>query len=138
LFLQSMNADPAGDQTQGAPSHLRLNRLVVNDVRCIGEAQLQLSPGTNLIVGPNGSGKTSLLEAVWLLGTARSFRTSRAAELIRHGSERLCVSAQLTTSGGLLVSAGLERTPVGASIRFNGRPLTAASALARELPMVVF
>jgi DNA replication and repair protein RecF len=65
--------------------------LVVDDLRCIEHAEFQLHPGHNLIWGGNGSGKTSLLEAIFLLGRGRSFRTRNSERLIRHGRDRLVV-----------------------------------------------
>lgn len=61
------------------------------NVRCIEQAQLELHGGQNLIVGANGSGKTSLLEAIFLLGRGRSFRTRNTERLIRRGEEQLVV-----------------------------------------------
>jgi DNA replication and repair protein RecF len=45
----------------------------------------------NIIYGSNGSGKTSLLEAAHILGTARSFRSGGAKSLITHGDERFVI-----------------------------------------------
>jgi DNA replication and repair protein RecF len=70
---------------------LSLAELTVDDLRCIEHAELQLHPGHNLIWGGNGSGKTSLLESIFLLGRGRSFRTRNSERLIRHGRERLVV-----------------------------------------------
>ncbi len=61
------------------------------NVRCVEKAELDLHGGQNLIIGPNGSGKTSLLEAIFLLGRGRSFRTRSTERLIRHGQEELVV-----------------------------------------------
>jgi DNA replication and repair protein RecF len=68
-----------------------LAELIVDDVRCIERAELRLHPGHNLIWGGNGSGKTSLLESIFLLGRGRSFRTRNSERLIRHGRDRLVV-----------------------------------------------
>jgi len=54
---------------------MSLIELTVEDVRCLQRAELSLDPRRNLIWGSNGSGKTSLLEAIFLLGRGRSFRT---------------------------------------------------------------
>ena len=70
---------------------MSLAELVVEDLRCLQRAELHLHPGQNLIWGGNGSGKTSLLEAIFLLGRGRSFRTRSSERLIRHGQERLIV-----------------------------------------------
>jgi DNA replication and repair protein RecF len=70
---------------------LSLLDLTVDDLRCIEHAELHLHPGHNLIWGGNGSGKTSLLESIFLLGRGRSFRTRNSERLIRHGRDRLVV-----------------------------------------------
>jgi DNA replication and repair protein RecF len=68
-----------------------LAELVLEDVRCLRRAELHLHAGQNLIWGDNASGKTSLLEAVFLLGRGRSFRTRSSERLIRHGEPHLRV-----------------------------------------------
>jgi DNA replication and repair protein RecF len=67
-------------------------------------APLVLTPGAgfNVISGDNGQGKTNLLEAIYFVGTLRSFRTTHVAELIAHGAE----SAQLKAR---VARAGIER-----------------------------
>src|SRR5579862_6559158 len=70
---------------------MSLLALTVDDLRCIEHAYLELHPDQNLIWGGNGSGKTSLLEAIFLLGRGRSFRTRNSERLIRYGQDRLVV-----------------------------------------------
>ena len=65
--------------------------LTVQHLRCVQQATLDLAPGRNLIIGANGSGKTSLLEAIFLLGRGRSFRTRNSERLITHGESRLVI-----------------------------------------------
>ena len=77
-----------------------LVELAIDDLRCIERAELELHPGQNLIWGGNGSGKTSLLEAMFLLGRGRSFRTRNSERLIRYGRDRLVVFGR--TGGGNL------------------------------------
>jgi DNA replication and repair protein RecF len=68
-----------------------LSELTVDDLRCIRRAELQLHPGHNLIWGANAAGKTSLLEAIFILGRGRSFRTRNSEKLIRHEAKQLVV-----------------------------------------------
>jgi DNA replication and repair protein RecF len=70
---------------------MSLAELTVENLRCLQHASLKLHSGHNLIWGGNGSGKTSLLEAVFLLGRGRSFRIRNSERLIRHAEERLVV-----------------------------------------------
>ncbi|MBI4777457.1 DNA replication/repair protein RecF [Candidatus Desantisbacteria bacterium] len=59
-----------------------LSSLQIRNFRNIKETQLQFNPGVNIILGQNGQGKTNLLEAIYFLGIARSFRTSCDSALI--------------------------------------------------------
>jgi DNA replication and repair protein RecF len=90
---------------------LSLSDLTIDDLRCIERAELQFHPGHNLIWGGNGSGKTSLLEAIFLLGRGRSFRTRNSERLIRHGRERLVVFGR--TVGDSEAGAGAETAGKG-------------------------
>jgi len=68
-----------------------LATLSVDHLRCLEHASLELHPGHNLVWGSNASGKTSLLEAIFLLGRGRSFRTRNSERLVRHDQDRLIV-----------------------------------------------
>lgn len=70
---------------------MSLGSLSIQNLRSLHRAELDLHPGRNLIIGANGSGKTSLLEAIFLLGRGRSFRTRNSERLITHGETRLVV-----------------------------------------------
>ncbi len=68
---------------------MSLASLQIRDLRCIGGAELSFGPGLNLIHGPNGSGKTSILEGAFLVGRGRSFRTRHTETLIARGRPSL-------------------------------------------------
>src|ERR1700688_1505542 len=70
---------------------MSLLALEVEGLRCLKQVQLDLHPHVNLLTGPNGSGKTSMLEAVYLLGRGRSFRTRHTEQLIGHDAAGLSV-----------------------------------------------
>ena len=125
-----------------------LSELTVRDVRCIEQAELSLHPGRNLIWGGNGSGKTSLLEAVFLLGRGRSFRTRNSERLIRHGQERLVVfgrtesseagsGAEVVTGGGVH-AAGVEvHRRDGTRARIDAAAVGSLADLSRVFPVQV-
>jgi DNA replication and repair protein RecF len=71
-----------------------LASLKIAGLRCLSEVALDFAPQLNLIHGPNGSGKTSILEAVFLVGRGRSFRTRHTDHLISRGSAQLQLFAQ--------------------------------------------
>ena len=62
--------------------------LRLTDFRNYRQAEFSPAPGLNLIVGANGSGKTSLLEAIYFIGSGgRSFRGGRLSRLVRDGAD---------------------------------------------------
>lgn len=66
---------------------MRVKTLKLKNFRNYEEALLEAVPGDNLLVGPNAQGKTNLLEALYLMSCARSHRTGKDPELIRHGAD---------------------------------------------------
>jgi DNA replication and repair protein RecF len=71
-----------------------LASLKVSGLRCLNQVALDLGPHLNLIHGANGSGKTSLLESIFLLGRGRSFRTRHTDQLISRGASHLQLFGQ--------------------------------------------
>lgn len=74
---------------------MHITRLIVQNCRNISYLDINPSSSFNLIYGPNGSGKTSLLESISYLGLGRSFRTSKYLSLIRKGTESITISAKV-------------------------------------------
>ena len=66
---------------------MNLQQLYLQSFRNYEEATIEFDPGVNLIVGDNAQGKTNLLEAISYLGTGRSFRAQKTAEMIRFGAD---------------------------------------------------
>ncbi len=66
---------------------MRVKTLKLQNFRNYDEALLEAVPGDNLLVGANAQGKTNLLEALYLMSCARSHRTGKDPELIRHGAD---------------------------------------------------
>lgn len=81
---------------------MRLLRLSFDDFRSLRHVEMEPSPQLNVIVGPNGEGKTNLLEAIWVLSGGRSPRSSEITDLIRHGQETAQVvgDIELDATGG--------------------------------------
>ena len=74
---------------------MSLTRLLIRDFRNIESADLALSPGFNFLVGANGSGKTSVLEAIYTLGHGRAFRSLQIGRVIRHEQESFVLHGRL-------------------------------------------
>ena len=89
----------------------------------------------NLIVGMNGSGKTSLLEAIYYLAHGRSFRTSRAQRLVQHDAEAFTLHAKVNAAQQSH-SLGLQRNKQGeVTLRLNGANVNRLAEFAQLLPV---
>ncbi len=90
----------------------------------------------NLIVGPNASGKTSLLEAVAMLGRGKSFRGVSAQHVVRHGSDQFTVHGRVRSSG-VEHRLGVSNGRRGLEIRIDGDDDGGSAALAGLLPLQI-
>lgn len=87
----------------------------------------------NLIVGPNASGKTSVLEALFFLGRGRSFRSRRVEALVRHGASDFRLVGRVSCDG-IPTVLGIQAARGGTEIRIGGTPARSASELATHFP----
>ena len=87
---------------------MTLLKLDVFSVRNIHSASIQPSPSINFITGANASGKSSLLEAIFILGRARSFRTHHIKQAISFDQQQLIVAAQLQQQTGSTSHIGIQ------------------------------
>lgn len=72
-----------------------ISHLSLTDFRSYAQADLELSPGTTVLVGSNGVGKTNVAEAIGYLATLSSHRVTTDSALLRFGTERALVRAQV-------------------------------------------
>ena len=92
----------------------------------------------NVFFGPNGSGKTSLLESAHLLGMARSFRSGPARTLITHGEDSCTVYGERISADGVSRALGVSRAIDGSvTLRIAGDTVRSVAALADELPLLL-
>lgn len=76
-----------------------LKSLYLRNFRNYSDAAITFSPRINVITGENAKGKTSILEAIYLLSTGRSFRTLHLSDMIQHGKTFFFVKAELIKDG---------------------------------------
>jgi DNA replication and repair protein RecF len=115
---------------------MALRRMQVTDFRCLHQADLEFDPQFTLVRGPNASGKTSLLEAIYVLGRGRSFRTRHLDHLIRTGAERMIVFGEVDTFNRR-VTLGVEGAPTGTRAKLGGERVNSLADLASVLPVQI-
>ena len=86
---------------------MQVNSLRLYQYRNFDLQEIEFCPGTNLLFGQNGQGKTNLLEAVYFLGYGRSFRTTILRDCIRHGQQE-CLVDGVVAHGGLTRELGVS------------------------------
>lgn len=114
---------------------MSLTRLIIKDFRNIENADITLSPGFNFLVGANGSGKTSVLEAIYTLGHGRAFRSLQPARVIRHDQPAFVLHGRL--QGEMHeTSIGLTKDRLGdGKVRIDGSDGHKIAELALLMPM---
>ena len=122
-----------------------LVRLSTRTFRNLESHDLALAPGRHLLLGGNGAGKTSLLEAAYALATTKSFRTARIADCARHGAGGFHLAGEVEAGARVALevgwreaAAGIGEDGGGERLRLvNGRPTPLAEHLA-VLPVVAW
>lgn len=116
---------------------MHLTRLTVSAVRNLEPLELHPDPGLNLVLGGNGAGKTSLLEAIHLLAYGRSFRGRVRDGLVRTGAPALEVFAEWEEPGGRR-RAGLRHGGQAWTGRLDGEPVEQLGDLCAALAAITF
>ncbi len=115
---------------------LGLQGLQIQNLRNLASVDISPAPGINLVYGANASGKTSLLEAIYLLSRGRSFRTRRFERLVRYGETRYTVFGRIADQGRTKAAA-IERTKESLRVRVDGQDLDSLAPLATLLPVQI-
>ena len=105
---------------------MKVLALEATDFRNLQQILVEPHPRFNVLHGDNGQGKTNVLEAVYLLGTLRSFRANKTEELIRFACERGRVRARVEKLGTQRLLE-VELTPGHKSAKVDGKGARAAS-----------
>ncbi len=117
---------------------MHLTRLALTDFRSYAGAELSLEPGVSTLLGPNGQGKTNLVEAAAYVATLGSHRVATDAPLVRSGAERAILRAAVT-SGDRDSLVEIEINPGRANrARLNRAPVTRPRQVLGVLRTVLF
>jgi DNA replication and repair protein RecF len=115
-----------------------VRHLGLTDFRSWPRVELDLEPGRTVFVGPNGFGKTNLVEALWYSSTLGSHRVATDAPLIRTGAERAVVSTIVVNEGRELAIDVEVNSGRANKARLNRSPVRAAREILGVLRAVLF
>ena len=119
-------------------ARLYVRHLALTDFRSWPRLELELTPGRTVFVGPNGFGKTNIVEALWYTATVGSHRVASDAPLVRDGNDRAVVSS-IVVNDGRELAVDLEVTPGRANkARLNRSPVRSAREILGVLRAVLF
>ncbi len=114
---------------------MSLLKLDIDSVRNIQKESIAPSPAINLIFGENASGKSALLEAIFILGRAKSYRCSAIKSVINFTKDRLIVCAQTVQENGSQLQLGIQLDGKNSEIHINQQAKQKRSDLAYALPL---
>ena len=112
---------------------MRLESLSARRVRNLTDVQIAPSAEVNIIYGENAAGKTAILESIYLLSKARSFRTSRIQEVIQHEKADLAVSGTVTNEKNKRIQTGIRKSDKETEIKHDGERVRTVSAQAKNV-----
>jgi DNA replication and repair protein RecF len=118
----------------GSP-RLSIKELTLSNLRCHEKISWQCEEGINLLSGHNGSGKTTILEAVYMMAHGRSFRQARDPELVRWGMNTFNISGVWKRYGPMHVNLTGRRGK--SEIVLQGKKISRRKELTETLPVVV-
>ncbi|MBK8164050.1 MAG: DNA replication/repair protein RecF [Gammaproteobacteria bacterium] len=117
---------------------MTLVRIKIRNLRNILSLDLAPGHGINVVLGPNASGKSSLLEAIHLLSSGRSFRTHHLAQVVQRETSEMVISAEVFSEASGTRALGMEFDMDRGRLRMKaaGKPVQRLSELAPFLPVV--
>lgn len=114
---------------------MHINTLSIRNFRCIESADLEPAEGINCIVGDNASGKTSLLEALFILGRGHSFRQASLRSAIRQYADGFTIRTQSSDGSGNPQRIGAHHNKRGFQIKLNNQAGTSRFELVNAAPL---
>jgi len=108
-----------------------LTKISIHSFRCFDEVEISLSPGVNFFYGPNGSGKTSILESVFIFSSGKSFKSTNLLSLIKHKQDKFYLKGFDGSKGYVVEVEKSKKKPILVSLN-NKKTVT--SRLIKEFP----
>ena len=117
---------------------MHLTELQGTNLRCFSEFTLTPVSGVNLLLGKNGAGKTSILEAIHILGYGRSFRGRIRDGLVKQGHNQLQITARWQNPGGQAQQAGFQHSGSDWKARVDASDVDSLSQFCANFPVISF
>ncbi|MGA0830506.1 MAG: DNA replication/repair protein RecF [Nitriliruptoraceae bacterium] len=117
---------------------MRVRRVELEGFRSYRRAALDLGPGVTVLVGPNGQGKTNVVEALHRVAAGASHRVAGDGPLVRDGADEALVHVDLTTDEGRERRVDLRLGPGGTRAKVDGNPARRAGDAVGVLRAVMF
>tara|TARA_R110002124_G_scaffold270191_4_gene438482 strand:- start:5672 stop:6766 length:1095 start_codon:yes stop_codon:yes gene_type:complete len=114
-----------------------IGKLFIQDFRNIASVAADFHADVNFIIGDNGSGKSSVLEAIFYLAHGKSFRSSKVDNLLKHGKNTFTVSVKTDKDCQLGVRKGFNSNASDSEIRIDGEKQSKFSSLAKNVAVQV-
>jgi DNA replication and repair protein RecF len=112
-----------------------LSHFTAFNFRNLQPLNFQPAPGSHLVLGGNGAGKTSLLEAIYVLATTRSFRAAQIVDCVAHGAAEMALWGEVEIDRRVALAVGVQEGVRHRSV--NGKPTSLADHLT-VLPVVAW
>lgn len=114
---------------------MRITSFKGRNFRCFESIEFEPATGVNVVSGDNATGKTSILEALYLLGRGRPFRNGKPRELIKQGAQHFALHGRLQSSGELSHRIGIAGNNNALRYKLDDRNRTTRFDLATTLPL---
>ena len=115
---------------------MHFSDLEVDELRCIGRLRAVLNPGVNLVVGENGAGKTTFLDALNLAASGRTVNPLNTRDVIRDGSQAARVAVSVNYGDNRTVDVLMVKGKSGTKITVNNKLVKSTSELAQNIPLI--
>ena len=116
---------------------MNVKELTITNFRNHNFRKFLFKPGLNVISGPNGVGKTNIVESIYFLSIAKSFRAVEDKELIKENKNKAEIHA-LINEGQINRKIDVLITPQGKQISINGKKISKLSELSKCVNVLLF
>ncbi len=117
---------------------MSIDQLIINQFRNIKSLNLEPIAEINVLYGQNGSGKSSILEAIYFLAFGRSFRTHLVQRIVQTNADSFSIFTLLNKNKEDEIRLGVERTLQGEKkLKLNGEAIHSLVPIAKKIPLIL-